>query len=271
MTVAAAPGAGTVRWPWRYWTRQAAWAVVDLVFPPQCAGCQRPGQRFCSDCQAHCAPLAPPWCDLCGYPIERAGVCERCQTESPSLGALAGVRSAAFHAGPPREAVLRLKYHQDGILADSLARLLLAATPSAAPAGSRVMAVPLAPSRLAERGYNQAALLARAYAELSGRPLAAGGVCRVRDTQSQVGLSVPERHRNVAGAFAAEPRVAAGQTIILIDDVCTTGATLNACAMALRAAGAAQVWGLTLTRARRADEDWSRAADAAPGQAGAAL
>jgi len=75
---------------------------------------------------------------------------------------------------------------------------------------------------------------------------------RVRHTQTQVGLSAKERRSNVAGAFAGEPRIVAGQAIILVDDVCTTGATLEACAEALRAAGAAQVWGLTLARARPA-------------------
>jgi ComF family protein len=274
MAVAAAPRAGSVRWPWRFWTRQVAWAVVDLVFPPQCAGCDRPGQRWCTDCRAHCVALTPPWCESCGYPVAQAGRCERCRAGQNVVTALAGIRSGGFHVGPLRQAVHRLKYRHDGILADALAPLMVAAGPDEAPAGSLVVPVPLAPARLAARGYNQAALLARAYAELRGLRLATDGVRRVRYTDSQVGLSIRQRHLNVAGAFAAERSVVAGESIILIDDVCTTGATLDACAAALLAAGAAPVWGLTLVRAHLPDgreAERRSAAGAVPGQAGAEL
>ncbi len=216
MAVAAAPSAGTVRWPWRYRTRQVAWAVVDLIFPPQCAGCGRPGQRWCTDCRSHRVDLTPPLCESCGYPIELAGQCQRCRAGQSGLTALTGIRSAGFHAGPLRQAVLRLKYRHDGILADTLATLLVAAGPYEAPAASLVVAVPLAPARLAVRGYNQAGLLARGYAELRGLRLAASGVRRVRNTDSQVGLSVRQRRLNVAGAFAADRRVVADRSIILI-------------------------------------------------------
>jgi len=251
MAVAAASRPGTVRWPWRFWSRQFVWTAVDLVFPPHCAGCGRPGQRFCAACRSQITRLQPPFCDGCGYPILLAGLCERCAGSGDSLNSLEGVRSAAYFEGPLRKAIHRLKYYRDGILADSLAEWLLDAGPEA-PASSLVVAVPLAPERLAARGYNQAGLLARTYAELRGLRLAPRGAVRVRHTETQVGLSAKERRSNVAGAFAGEPRIVAGQAIILVDDVCTTGATLEACAEALRAAGAAQVWGLTLARARPA-------------------
>lgn len=274
MAVAAAPRSGTLHRSWRYWSRQVVWAAVDLVFPPHCAGCGRPGARFCTDCQAHCALLISPLCDRCGYPIEQAGQCQRCRSGLNALAALTGIRSAAFHAGPLRQAVHQLKYRHDSILADTLGKMMAAAGPNEALAGSLVMAVPLAPGRLAARGYNQAALLARAYAELRGLRLATRGVRRVRNTDSQVGLSAHQRRVNVAGAFEAERSVVSGTSIILIDDVCTTGATLDACAAALLAAGAAQVWGLTLARARLPegpDEEQRTAAGAEPDLAGAEL
>ena len=136
------------------------------------------------------------------------------------------------------------------ILADTLAGLMLAAGPEPAPAGSLVVPVPLAADRLAARGYNQSGLLARTYAEGRGFRLAPHGALRVRPTPPQVGLSARERRLNVAGAFAGNQRLIAGRPVILIDDVCTTGATLDSCAEALLAAGAVEVWGVTLARAR---------------------
>jgi ComF family protein len=142
-----------------------------------------------------------------------------------------------------------LKYRRDIILADTLAlQLARAWSVYGLPAG-HVVPVPLAAEREHERGYNQSALLARALAELAGLPYEPRGLRRVRHTHSQVGLSGDERHHNVRGAFQARPERVAGRSIVLVDDICTTGATLSACAVALCAAGAAQVWGLTLGRA----------------------
>ena len=163
---------------------------------------------------------------------------------------LTGIRSAVFLEGPLRQAVHKFKYQRDVILADSLARIMLAVGPEAALLGGLVVPVPLAPERLAARGYNQSGLLAQTYAEWRGLRLAPHGALRVRSTAPQVGLSARERRLNVAGAFAGERRLIAGRPVILIDDVCTTGATLDSCAEALLAAGASQVWGVTLARAR---------------------
>jgi ComF family protein len=251
MAVAAAPGPGTVRWPWRYWTRRFVWAAVDVVFPPQCAGCGRPGQRFCADCRSRLANLAPPFCDCCGYPVGHAGRCRLCQSGANVPDSLAGIRSAAFFEGPLQKAVHQFKYRRDAILADTLAVLMKDAGADDLPARSLVVPVPLASERLAARGYNQAALLARTWAELRGLRMAPQGALRVRNTAAQVGLSAQERRLNVAGAFAGDKRIVAGKPIILVDDVCTTGATLDACAAALLGAGATQVWGLTLARVRQ--------------------
>jgi ComF family protein len=163
---------------------------------------------------------------------------------------LTGIRSVAFFEGPLQNALHRLKYQRDIILADSLARLLEQAWHSAGQPGGIVMPVPLSARRMQERGYNQAGLLARGFAELAGLRYAPRGLRRTKHTLSQVGLKADERQANVAGAFAAEPTVIHGQTVIVVDDVCTTGATLEACAEALRAAGATVVWALTLGRAR---------------------
>ncbi|MCC7359351.1 MAG: ComF family protein [Anaerolineales bacterium] len=260
----------SIRRPWRFWARQLAWAGVDIVFPPHCAGCGRPGARLCSACQSTIQDLARPLCALCGYPLLRGSgpACRVCLGGRRSIAPLAGLRSAAFFQGPLQQALHRFKYKHDVILADTLGeRLARSATLADVPAGL-VVPVPLSAERLAERGYNQAALLARAFAELRGLPFTTRGVRRVRHTPPQVRLNAEQRHANMAGAFAVEGSPPAGRTILLVDDVCTTGATLAACAAALLAGGAQAVWGLTLARAPYSGALWARdRARAAPSSA----
>ncbi len=251
----AAEQPGKAPLPWRYATRQAFWAVIDAVFPARCAGCGRAGQRFCEPCLSALAYLPLPVCERCGYPLPaQAGrLCVTCRQAPPS--ALAGIRSAAFFEGPLQQALHSLKYKRDIILADTLARVLHRAWTEHPVPGNLVMPIPLSSQRLRERGYNQAGLLARGLAELAGLPYASQGAVRLRHTASQVGLSAAQRRENISGAFRGIAARVAGRAVILVDDVCTTGSTLAACAEALASAGAASVWGFTLARARAAGRD----------------
>lgn len=251
MTAAAPYRPASVRPHWRYLARQLAWAGIDLIFPPRCGGCARPGRRFCSACVSSLQRLREPVCEKCGYPLRPARPCSLCGLLASA--ALAGVRSAVFYEGPLRPAIRRLKYNGDFILADSLAAELSAAWERYAIPAGVVVPIPTSTGHLQQRGYNQAALLARAFAELTGLTYRADGALRQRQTASQVGLSYEQRQANVAGAFVGRPQRVAGRSVILVDDICTSGATLAACAEALRAAGALEVWGLTLGRARHPD------------------
>ncbi len=265
MAVAVSARPDTVRRPWRLWLRQGLWAGIDLLFPPRCAGCRQPGARLCAACVAAFDRTAAPWCDCCGLPVALPGPCALCQLAPDRLAPLAGLRSLAWFDGPLQSAVHQFKYQRDIILADGLGGLLAQGDfwrdlPPAA-----LVPVPLADERRRERGYNQAGLLARAVADWRGQPLDSRVVRRTRHTPSQVGLSAAERRVNVQGAFTAQPS-AAGRTFVLIDDVCTTGATLAACAAALVEAGAAAVWGVTLARARFSPSDSRLRADRAAKQ-----
>ena len=241
-------GLKSTRPPWRYGVRQLIWAGIDLIFPPRCGGCGTEAERFCPTCVASLASLPPSICLQCGYPLPSTGQCVA--THPPGTAALAGIRSVFFFEGPLQSALHRLKYKRDIILADSLACLLRDAWWAGDLPTGVVMPVPLSAERLRERGYNQAGLLAQAFAELTHLPYRPAAAVRIRHTVSQVKLSAAQRRENVAQAFEAKSRAVLGQTIILVDDVCTTGATLAACAEALRAAGATCVWGFTLARAR---------------------
>jgi ComF family protein len=214
----------------RLWHR-----ILELLFPAHCVACRRYGAWLCNECLAEIPgqgqPQLVPWPHL-------------------AAGGLMDVYSLSPHTHPLREAVHALKYGGVRVLAEPLATLLAAGL-TARPLWVDVLVpVPLHIARIRQRGYNQSELLARALGELCDLPVAQDDLMRHRPTRSQVGLSPDQRHANVAGAFACRSDALAGQRVLLIDDVLTTGATLTACAAALRAAGATQVWGLTLTYAQ---------------------
>jgi len=222
-------------------------AFLDLIYPPTCGGCRRAGARFCQRCLAQVQWLdGGPTCSRCGRPDPDGELCPQCRRSPPELDAL---RSAAFFTGPLREAVHAFKYTGRTDLAEPLAGLMATFWQRAPLPADVVVPVPLHPARERERGFNQAASLARAFAAQVGLPLAAGGLVRVRDTPPQVGLNAQERQANVRGAFRAGPEPLPGRRLLIIDDVCTTGATLEACAAALLAAGCDAVYALTLARA----------------------
>jgi len=204
--------------------RQAAQAGLDLLFPPTCAGCGRVGSLLCPKCRAAVAP-AP----------------ER------TLPALDGVCVGGTYEAPLSNAIQALKYHSATQLAGPLAALLAERVAARCWQVDLVCPVPLHPNRTRARGYNQAALIASALALTLRCPLVEAAE-RVRDTPTQTDLNAGERRANVAGAFRAGPAVQ-GRRVLLVDDVLTTGATLSACAAALRDAGAVCVFGGTVASA----------------------
>jgi len=156
----------------------------------------------------------------------------------------------ALFEGTLREAIHRFKYSNRPSLAIPLGRLMACYWDEHPIPSDVIVPVPLHLQRLRERGYNQAALLAQELSKSTGLPLWDGALKRVRQTRPQVELSAEERRENVKGAFLCLERRVQGKRVLLVDDVCTTGATLEACSEALRAGGARSVWGFTLARPR---------------------
>lgn len=221
--------------------------VLDLVFPRRCAGCGRLGDWLCAACRGGLVPIGEPVCGRCG----RAGVvgpsCSRCRV---TLTAIDGIRAGYVLVGPARQAVHRLKYNGIAALAEPMGALLAAHLARQPLPSELLVPVPLHPRRLKARGYNQAARLAAHLGEQTGLPVVEALV-RARETPPQVQVgTLAARRQNVAGAFAGAAALAAvrGRRVLVVDDVVTTGSTLDACATVLKAAGAATVWGLTFAR-----------------------
>lgn len=230
---------------------QASWVrlregFLDLLFPPRCIGCGRLGERLCAACLASVERIRPPVCPRCGRPTRVAKLCSVCRMYPLAVD---GIRSVAYFEGPLREAVHAFKYQGARTLVQPLAGLMVAYQQVHRLPAEVLVPVPLHPQRETERGYNQATLLARAMGEALALPVVTNVLTRVRATPPQVGLNAAERRANVRAAFTATA-AAAGRQVLLIDDVCTTGATLDACAVALKARGATSVWGLTVARGR---------------------
>ena len=227
---------------------QNLWASLDLVFPPSCGGCGRPGACWCHDCQSDVRTVELPLCERCGQSLNLPGECENCRTSPPYFTA---VRSWAVFEGPVRQAIHRLKYKREISLGVILAQPLIAYLRELDWVIEGIIPVPLGVARLRERGYNQSILLARPLALGSGKPYCPQGLIRARETRSQVGLSFTQRRDNVTGAFQARSKWVTDRCVLVVDDVSTSNATLDACAKALLNGGARKVYGLTLARAGR--------------------
>lgn len=214
------------------------------------------GWAFCPACSQAVLPTPSTICARCGR-VLGASVARCAQCRAGGLDALILVRGAAMFQSPLRAAIHAFKYESRMELAGLLARYLVTVFarppwPRIHPALDAVVPVPLHVDRLRERGYNQSELLAAAFARRIDKPCAPEWIARVRATLPQVGLNVAARQANVDAAFVAAPHVR-GKTILLVDDVFTTGATLQACAVAARLAGAQRVYGLTLAAASSLD------------------
>lgn len=204
---------------------------LALLFPDRCAGCGAHGALLCAECSKHFV---------------------RYNDEPPRIADnLSAVQIAYVFQGPLRQALHQLKYRRKRRMARPLGILLAAHLQSHPLPIDAIAPIPLHPGRLAERGFNQAELLAREVAIACELPMIVGPLVRVKATNQQALLNTRGRIANVAEAFAWRGSLPPAR-IALVDDVLTTGATVNACAKALRAAGAHEVYALALARSTRA-------------------
>ncbi len=226
-------------------------SVDKLLFPPVCLACNAPidsaAEVLCPECRERLLPIAQNYCDKCGAPLEDY----RCEACSHLVYEFDYARAAFVYQAPAQELVHHLKY--DGLRSPaaffSQALTRIPAAKRFAHSFDLIMAVPLHRVRERDRGYNQSELLGRALAEELGLPFAQPVIRRL-NTRSQTNLSRQARLDNLSGAFRLRRRAdVAGKKIIVVDDVFTTGTTVNEVSRVLKAGGAARVVVLTATRA----------------------
>ena len=229
--------------------------AIDLLLPPQCLGCGTGVDRvgaLCAPCWRQVTFIGPPFCAVCGYRFEydagEGALCGACSREPPPFDR---ARAAIAYEGVGRELVLAFKLSDRTYAAPALAEWMARAGAELIATSDLIVPVPLHRRRLFLRRYNQAALLAQALSRLSGKPARCDLLVQTQRTPPQTRLGASARRRNVRGAFrlrqGREGEVG-GRSVLLIDDVLTTGATAAACAQALKAAGADQIAVLTLAR-----------------------
>jgi len=220
--------------------------ALNLLFPQWCIGCGKEGDFICYSCRNSLPRVMPPLCPRCGRPQPSGIICPSCVSWQAAID---GIRSPFRFDGVMRQAIYQLKYRNLRALAAPLAQLLNDYLTTKPVSGEVLVPVPLHRQRLRERGYNQSSLLARKLGKLTNLPVVDDCLIRKRHAPPQARTStVEERQSNVADAFASRDQRLRGTQVLLIDDVSTSGATLDACAAALKAAGVTSVWGLVLAR-----------------------
>ena len=238
--------------------KQFGTRLLDLMFPALCPNCSEVvGQAgaFCATCWSKLNFISDPKCFQCGYPFDFDNVpemkCANCLTHPPEFDRGISVLQYDDHS---KKAILAFKHADRTDLAPSFAKWLKRAGQEILTADAVLCPVPLHKSRLRGRRYNQSAMLAQCLAKESGLKFTSDLLLRTRNTDTQGGKNLDARHRNVKNAFKINPKRvsdAATKHVILIDDVYTTGATLNACAICLRKANVSTVSVLTLSRVVR--------------------
>ena len=230
--------------------------LLDMLYPRNCIGCGQSSpetfSHICWDCWSDTLRVEPPFCDRCGDPVAGAidhdFICYACSSEKPSFD---GARSVVRYDGVVGDALRRFKYQKALWLAPDLAELLRNGLHAEYPdvLFDCIVPVPLHHVHRRERGYNQSAVLAFELSRRIRCKSRPGLLRRIRPTATQTHLTASQRLSNVKNAFQpGRAATLAGRHVLLIDDVMTTGATVNACAKALKAGGAKTVHVMTVAR-----------------------
>lgn len=226
--------------------------VLDLLFPPICAGCQKEGEFLCNSCEKSLIRV-PPKCFGCGKlspgnkRIPQGRTCHSCRSKT-SIHAF--ISPFLYRQEPVRELIHNLKYMRVYAISNVLSKLLykyMQYFGVCLPKNSIIIPMPLHLRRERTRGFNQSFLIAKSLSDTSDIPICSGVLLRTLNTKPQIELRAAERHLNIIGAFTlAFPEKIRDKTIILLDDVKTTGSTMEEAACVLKSAGAKKIWAITI-------------------------
>ena len=232
-------------------------SLLDCIFPPLCQVCRSfipnaDDVHVCPSCREKMPLIVAPLCSRCGIPFAGVGddhICGACIRDRPHFDA---ARAAFVYEGPCRDMIHAFKYHNKTHLRRPLGLLTAGGLSEfiTSVSADLIMPVPLHRTRLRSRGFNQAILLGEIFSRHTRIPLVRDNLRRIRWTEPQVNLAAAERRTNVTGAFSIrESSTLEGRSILLVDDVLTTGSTVDECAKVLKSAGASRVLVVTVARA----------------------
>lgn len=234
------------------WLREASYGFLDFLYPIGCVGCRILGEGYlCHSCMKKVAYIDEPYCKHCGVPLETdKKYCPKCIFD---FGFHDGGFSIALYDKPVSDLIMNLKYHREMGIASFLADLALTRLQKINILDDFkcdcIVPVPLFTKRKSSRGFNQSSLIAKHLARSLGLNLREDIIFRIRDTKKQTGLSLDERMANVKNAFQANDNSEIkGKSILILDDVMTTGSTIQECARVLKEAGASETRFLTIAR-----------------------
>jgi ComF family protein len=231
--------------PFSQQIKNAGYNALDWLFPPICLGCGEEGVFICPDCFSKIYLIPQDVCSYCGSYTSKSGRCANCFGKVLPYEAYRGF---AFYDGVIRKGIHHLKYQNDLTIGRYLAKILKTVYDRAGWVVDLIVPIPIGEKKMEERGYNQAERLARPLSDLLNLPMIPEALIRINEISSQVGLNQTERRENVRQAFVAKANLVRGKCVLLVDDVFTSGATMEAASTELKQAGASKVFCLTVAK-----------------------
>jgi competence protein ComFC len=226
----------------------SAWRIIDFLYPPFCCRCGKIGYEVCPTCFSNIEIISTQKiCNTCGRVILKHGVCPICSLSYPNFDQ---ARSWGIYSGVLKQIIQKIKYKRGFGIIEYISKPLIDCILIWGISVDMIIPIPLGRKREKERGYNQSALIASPISKFLGIPMNKSALTRFRETRSQVGLNYEERNRNIKGAFQAQNEEIAQKSILLIDDIATTCATLNESAKTLKLAGALNVFCFTIAQTK---------------------
>jgi ComF family protein len=224
------------------------WRIVDFFYPPFCCYCGKIGYEVCPSCFSNIEIITnQKICFACGRVLPKNGICPICSLSPPSFDQ---TRSWGIYTGVLKQIIQKLKYKRGFGIIEYISKPIIESINNWGIPIDMIIPIPLGRKRKKERGYNQSTLIASPISKYFNIPISHSALYRFRETKSQVGLNYEERNLNIKGAFQASNAEISQKSILLIDDIATTCATLNESAKTLLLAGASKVFCFTIAQTK---------------------